>query len=114
MKQPVYLGPIFLKNKKRIEALGYIFILVLIIASFFEYKVRKSLKENAEGFPQPRNRTTQRPTVKTILETFENILILVINGNRYYRENEDERLFKVINWAGFDSSIYLKKAVFQE
>ena len=96
LKQPVYLGPIFLKNKRRVEALGYIFILVLIIASFFEYKVRKSLKENKESFPQPRNRTTDRPTVKTILETFENILILVIDGKRYYRTDEDKRLFKVI------------------
>ncbi len=114
LKQPVYLGPIFLKNKKRIEALGYIFILVLIIASFFEYKVRKSLEENNEGFPQPRNRTTKRPTLKTILETFENILILVIDGKRFYRENEDERVFKVIKWAGFNPDIFFKKAVMEE
>ncbi len=32
LKSPVYLGPVYLYTKRRIEALGYVFILVLLIA----------------------------------------------------------------------------------
>jgi len=42
LKRPVYLGPVYLHNKRRIEALGYVFILVLLIASYLEYRVRQA------------------------------------------------------------------------
>jgi len=49
LKNPVYLGPVFLENQNRIDALGYLFILVLLIGSCLEYRVRKSLKETGQG-----------------------------------------------------------------
>lgn len=44
-EKPVYLGPVYLEKQSRIHALGYVFILVLLIASYLEYRVRKSLQE---------------------------------------------------------------------
>ena len=112
LKSPVYLGQIFLKKKKRIEALGYIFILVLLIASYFEYRVRKYMKENNEYLKQPNGSKSQRPTVKTLLELLDYIVVLVIDGERYLQDNLDEKAKQVIRWAGFTPEIYLKHSVF--
>jgi transposase len=114
LKDPVYLGSVFLKKKSRVEALGYVFILVLLIAAYFEYRVRKSLKENNEFLHQPGGHKTQRPTVKTILELLENVIIIVNNGKRYFQKNMDEKVIQVIKWAGFDNDIYLKYSVLGE
>ena len=114
LKDPVYLGSVFLKKKSRVEALGYVFILVLLIAAYFEYRIRKSLKENNEFLNQPGGHKTQRPTVKTILELLENVIIIVNNGKRYFQKNMDEKVIQVIKWAGFDNDIYLKHSVLGE
>ncbi len=50
IKNPVYLGPVYLKKHSRVEALGYVFILVLIIATYIEHRVREALKKNREFF----------------------------------------------------------------
>jgi transposase len=114
LKDPVYLGPVFLKNKKRIEALGYVYILVLLVASYFEYRVRKSLKDKNEFLPQPGGHKTQRPKMKTILETLELVTIITIGKERYLQKNIDDGILKVIEWAGFGIDIYLKHSVFRE
>ena len=111
LKTPVFLGQVFLKKKERVEALGYVFILVLVIASYLEYRVRKSLKTNGEYLHQPGSHKTQRPTTKTILEVLETVLIVVIDGKRYFQSNMDERIFKMIRWAGFNPEIYLSPVV---
>lgn len=45
LKQPVLLGPIFLKNKNRVEAMSFVFQLALLVAAYLEYRVRKSLEK---------------------------------------------------------------------
>lgn len=42
LKSPVYLGPVYLEKPNRVQAMGYVFILVLMISSYLEYRVRKS------------------------------------------------------------------------
>lgn len=40
LKQPQYLGPIYTKIQSRVEALGYIFLIVLLVAKCLELIVR--------------------------------------------------------------------------
>lgn len=107
LKNPVYLGPIYLKKPERIEAMGYVFMLVLLIASYLEYRVRKSLKDNEEYLLDPNGNKNTRPSVKTILEIVNYVPILIIDGKRYFPDNIDSTVFKMIEWAGFNSDIYL-------
>lgn len=108
LKSPVYIGSVYLKKKERVKALGYVFILVLLIAAYLEYRVRNSLKKNNEFLPQPGKKKTKTPSVKTILEVLETVIIVVVNGERHFSSNINPIILKMIEWTGFDTNIYLK------
>jgi transposase len=86
LKSPVYLGPVFLEKPERVEALGYVFMLVLLVASYLEYRVRKGLKETGQAVLLPGNKKTERPSTQTIMEILSQIEVLIIGGKRYFPE----------------------------
>ncbi|NLU49911.1 MAG: hypothetical protein GXX09_05810 [Syntrophomonadaceae bacterium] len=110
LKNPVYLGPVFLQSKKRIHAMGYVFILALLIASYLEYRVRKSLKEQNTALIWPRGYKNERPSLKTIFEVLSLIKVLIVDGNRrYFPKDINQQALELVKWAGFDPvDVYLK------
>lgn len=109
MKSPVYLGPVYLKKPERVEAMGYVFILVLLIASYLEYRVRKALRDRGEYYIQPNGQKSTRPSVRTILEVLETVLIIYFNGNLYLPNDTSPKILKMLEWLGFSPDIYTKK-----
>lgn len=108
LKNPVYFGPMYLKNKQRVQALGYVFILVLLLASYLEYRVRENLKKRGEAVLLPGNKKTNVPSVATILEILNTIQIVIIQGERFFPDNVNKQALKMIEWAGFKPTIYLQ------
>jgi transposase len=111
LKSPVYLGPVFLEKPERVEALGYVFMLVLLVASYLEYRVRKGLKETGEAVLLPGNKKTDRPSVQTIMEIFSLVEVLIISGERYFPEATPLQLqaINMVEWAGYDpDEVYLE------
>ena len=110
LKSPVYLGPVFLQNKKRIHAMGYVFILALMIASYLEYRVRKSLKEQNRVLIWPRGYKNERPSLMTIFEVLSLIKVLIVDGKRRcFPKDIDRQALEVVEWAGFDPvDVYLE------
>jgi transposase len=108
LKNPVYLGPVFLENQNRIDALGYLFILVLLIGSYLEYRVRKSLKETGQALIQPGNKKNVHPSIMTIIEVLNFIEIVIISGERYFPQNCNQQGLSMVTWAGYDPvEVYL-------
>ena len=70
LKNLIYLGPIYLQSKRRINALGYVFILALSVVSYLEYRVRKSLKEQNKFLVWPRGHKNYRLSLQTIFEVW--------------------------------------------
>lgn len=109
LKSPVYLGPVFLEKPERVEALGYVFMLVLLVASYLEYRVRKGLKETGQAVLLPGKKKTERPSTQTIMEIFSLIEVLIIGGERYFPETLPLQAISMVEWAGYDpDEIYLK------
>ncbi len=109
IKSPVYLGPVFLDKPERVEALGYVFMLVLLIASYLEYRVRKGLKETGQAVRLPGNKKTDRPSVQTIMEIFRLIEVLITGGKRYFPRNLLFQAIDMVEWAGYDpAKVYLE------
>ena len=110
LKNPVYLGPIYLQSKRRINALGYVFILALLVASYLEYRVRKSLQEQNKYLVWPRGHKNYRPSLQTIFEVLDLIKVLIVDGERrYFPRDIDRQALEMVKWAGFDpADIYLK------
>ena len=108
LKMPVYLGEVYLKNERRIQALGYVFLLVLLLASYLEYRVRKSLKDRGEGVRLPGNKQTATPSLATIFEVLEPIQVVIVGGVRCFPDNLQAQARNMIIWTGFDPEIYLR------
>ena len=108
LKSPVYLGQVLLNKKERVEAMGYVFILVLMLASYLQYRVRKSLNDNNEYVLDPGNKKNMRPSVKRIFEILEDVLVISTHQGRFFPSNLNPRIMDMIRWAGFDPDIYLK------
>lgn len=108
LKSPVYLGQVLLNRKERVEALGYVFILVLMIACYLQYRVRKSLKDNNEFVLDPGNKKNTRPSVKRIFEILEDVIVIITPQGRFFPAKIQPRILDMIRWTGFDPEIYLK------
>ncbi|MZP31496.1 transposase, partial [Heliobacterium undosum] len=106
LKSPVMLGPVYLKSKRRIEALGYVFVLALMLASYLEFRVRREMKQREEFLLLPGKKKTQVPSITTILEYLNMITVVSINGQRLLPDNVDKEALKMIRWAGFTEALY--------
>lgn len=91
LKGPCILGPIFLKKEHRIEALGIIFVIALLIGMAIQIRVRRGVasrqRQHNAGYRQ-----TDAPTIKVILQTFDHVIITCdARGKRtaYYQNDFD-------------------------
>ena len=90
----------FLNRPDRVEALGYVLILALLLYSLIEQRARQALATAEEPIDLTGGRTSFRPTGRRVLERFENMLILVDeDGNREIPANVDvpERVLELLD-----------------
>ena len=106
LKQPLNLGPVYTKKPERVEALGYIFLIVLLLAKYLEYRVRVSMVQSGEIL-KVGGQKVERPTAKTILEYLTEMSILSVAGQLMLPANIPENVGKIIRWSGFDEQVYI-------
>jgi transposase len=66
------IAPLFLKNEGRIEALFYLYFMVLLVQALIERELRRAMqREQLTTLPlYPEERSTRRPTAEQILRLF--------------------------------------------
>jgi transposase len=106
LKQPMYLGSVYTKKTNRVEALGYIFLLVLLLSKYLEYRVRVSMAQSGESL-KVGGQKVSRPSTKTILEILEMIMILSVSGQLLLPDNAYEDALRIVRWAGFEERVYV-------
>lgn len=105
LKQPVYLGPVYLKTPSRVQALGYVFILVLLLSKYLEYRVRSILANEGKALVVG-GQKAPRPTTKTILECLETITLLQAGSRRLLPNPLNENVAKIMRALGFSWELY--------
>ena len=105
VKDPKRVGAIFLKNEQRIEALGYVLIMALLVYSVIERRARLALADADEPMELAGGPTTYRPTGRRVLQRFENMLVSRIDGERVLPENVDVP-FRVLELLDLGVEIY--------
>jgi len=105
MKQPQYLGAIYTKKSGRVEALGYLFLIVLLLAKYLEYRVRIGMQQSG-GELKIGGQKVKRPSAKTILEILNRMLIYAVNAEVKLPDVIDQGILNVIHWAGFSEDVY--------
>ncbi|MGB9851225.1 MAG: IS1634 family transposase [Moorellaceae bacterium] len=107
LKQPFLLGPIFLKNKNRVEAMSFVFQLALLVAAYLEYRVRKSLEQEETPLILPGNRKSTNPTARALLEMFDYLLVVKQGSDRALINYHGSEVIRALELAGFGKEIYL-------
>jgi transposase len=113
IKHPLYVGPMYLKNKDRMEALSYVILIALMIYIVLQRRARKSLESETEPLVITGGKTTFSPTGNKILEVLRPVKILCVQEGhavvkRFLPENY-HRLARVLNLIGLGLDVYLKR-----
>lgn len=113
LKSPYLLGQVFLKKQSRVEALGYVLLMALLLATLLERRVRRNLKAEGEPIMIPGKRMAMQPTARMILEMLDTAQVTHIEyGGKVRRVWHDRRqlfdLPRLLRLAGFSEDIYVR------
>jgi len=84
LKDPLFVGPIYLKKPGRVEALAYVLLIALFMFGILERRVREAMKHEMEPLIVPGNVKTFTPTGRRVLEIMETVLVMTAD-NPYRR-----------------------------
>ena len=82
LKDPVIVNSIFLKRPRRIEALGLVLLIALLIWRLIERCLRQHIKENETMITGWKDKPTKRPTAFMMTTKFIHILVLKSGSQR--------------------------------
>ena len=101
LKDPWFMAnTLFLKSPKRIMALMMIMTLCLLVYSALEYRIRQSLKQKHETFPNQLGESTTTPTARWVFQFFAGIHLLLINSHQAVVLNCNDTHQKLLNLLG--------------
>ena len=106
LKMPQYFGVIYTKLPSRVKALGYIFLIVLLLAKYLEYRVRIGMRYFKEVLKIGGQKFLS-PSAKTILEELSEMWVHEIDGERMVPPNIYNNVLQIIKWSGFDKNVYI-------
>ena len=82
LKDPVIVNSIFLKKNERIEVLGMVLLISLLIWRLMERTMRQHIEQNNQTITGWDNRQTTRPTSFMMTTKFINTLVLTVGDQR--------------------------------
>lgn len=81
IKDPLFFASrVFLKSTKRIMALAMIMTLALMVYSLGQRQLRQALESTNSTLPNQKGKPTARPTLRWILQCFQSVHLVFING----------------------------------
>jgi len=81
LKDPLFFASrVFLKSTKRIMALAMIMTLALMVYSLGQYQLRQALLLAEATLPNQKGKPTARPTLRWILQCFQAIHLVFVDG----------------------------------
>ena len=110
LKSPYFVGPIFLKNKNRVEAFGYVMLMAVLVYSVIERLLREAMKRETEPLILPGMRKSFSPTAMAVLELLESVIVMKLKTAagvvRILPENTEPQLERILSLLGLHQKIY--------
>ncbi len=106
MKNTAQVAPIFLKKPRRIAALGFVFLLALLVNNLIQREIRKSFREAEETMPGDNNVPTAKPTTQVVFHIFQGISCLSVSQAFSVVFNFEPIHEKVLSFFGLDEYVY--------
>ena len=94
LKDPLFFADsIFLKSPERIESLGMIMGLCLLVYTLAQRQIRNALKESKSTIKNQLGKATDRPTLRWIFQCFQCIHLVEYNNEQHVSNWNKERDF---------------------
>jgi len=75
LKGDAAVAPMFLKKPSRIQAMGFVFVVWMLIYGLIQREIRKFLKMFGGECPHPDNRMVHNPTTRGVLALFDHVCL---------------------------------------
>lgn len=111
LKDPVIVNALFLKSPRRIEALGLILVLTLMVWRLMERTMRVSLKESNSKVVGWNNRQTSRPTSFMMTTKFVSVIVIRTPGHRFLAEPLDPIQERYLQILGLSEAVFTNPSV---
>ena len=82
LKDPMIVNSVFLKKPKRIEVLGLVLLISLLIWRLIERSMRQFVATDEKDLPGWKKRRTTQPTTFMLMTKFQGVMILKIGSDR--------------------------------
>jgi len=112
LKDPVLIYSVFLKRPERIEALGLILVISLLLWRLIEFNLRSHLETQQATIPGWDNKPTSRPTTFMMTTKFNNIRIIKIRHQRTLNGRLSQVQEQYLVALGLTSSIFTQPVRF--
>lgn len=106
LKDPVFVNALFLKTPRRIEALGLILVLALMIWRLMERTMRISLKDTGVKINGWDNRQTSRPTSFMMTTKFPSVIVIQGETGRFLARPLDEIQERYLEILGLSATVF--------
>lgn len=81
LKDPLFLASsMFVKKPERIEALGFLMVVCLLVYRLAEHRLRKRLAESGQSIPNQAGKPSAKPTMRWVFQFFEGIDVLYVRS----------------------------------
>jgi transposase len=101
LKDPWFMAnTLFLKSPKRIMALMMIMTLCLLVYGALEYRIRQTLQQQQQTYPNQLGATTAKPTARWVFQFFAGIHVLVCDNWREVVLNCNTYHLQLLNLLG--------------
>ena len=106
LKDPLFfVSSVFVKKPQRVEALALIMALTLLVYALAERKLRQSLETQKQRVNDQRKQPTAKPTFRWIMQKFQGIHWVNMQGQQQISNLNDERLL-IIRLLGPPVEVY--------
>lgn len=107
LKDPLIVNDIFLKRPDRIEVLGFILLVSLLVWNLMEHVMRAYLKRTDSTIPGWDNKPTKKPTSFMMTTKFKGVLVVKIRGRWYFSVPLTEELQQYTRALGLTEDLLL-------
>ncbi len=107
LKDPAIINAIFLKKPERIEVLGLILLLALLIWRLMERNLKLYVENTGKLLPGWKQRMTKNPTSFMMSTKFLNIIVITIGNQRKLARPLNKVQIKYLKALGVSPDIYI-------
>ena len=106
LKDPLFFASsVFLKTPRRIVALAMIMGLALMVYSLGQRQLRQALNQAQATLPNQKGKPTERPTLRWILQCFQSVHLVWLNGFKHLIKLNDRQQL-ILSFLGAECKKY--------